>query len=727
MSFADLYLKPEYTTGKDNFQRDFFVPTLKEAKTYDRAVGYFSSSALVALSRGLYAFVEHGGKIRVLTSPQLSPEDFDSILKGYAKREEIIEQTLMASLEPLEKLDEASIDRLAFLADLIARDVMDIRIAFRKKGLYHEKIGILSDSEGRRVAFTGSANETGSALFDNYETISVFRDWVGEEERVKLKADHFEQLWNNQDSEITVVRSELLKAEIIRKYQQPTTGLNRDELDLNEEFLKTETIDEGRILGIPENVELREYQCEAIRNFLHADGRGIFDMATGTGKTYTALGAICALREQLESVQKKSLGIFIVVPMTYLVEQWAADLRYFGIEPIIAYSDDKYADWSRKLSTALTWHSVLPDKKFFCIVTTNDTFAGEKMRQALANQNQKTSNFLLVVDEAHNFGAAGKRKLLTDLFKYRLALSATLVRHNDKEGTDALLAYFGQRCIEYSLEKAIAEGFLTPYEYYPVFITLTEAERLAYADISAKILKNMVDNGNGQMVPNKTAEMLLFKRARLVATAQEKLSKLAEMMPDFQDKQGILVYCGTSGRISEVDEYRPMEEISKEEKSQIDAVARLLNSLEIKAAKYTSEETTSERIDIIEQFKNDNIQALVAIKCLDEGVSIQSIKYAFILASTTNPKEYIQRRGRVLRRFRGKDKALIYDFIALPAALGEKQPFMKNFKRLAEKEMKRFYEFNRLAVNRIENNGAYLQVISDYSLNPKDIEAGAAE
>ena len=317
--------------------------------------------------------------------------------------------------------------------------------------------------------------------------------------------------------------------------------------------------------------------------------------------------------------------------------------------------------------------------------------------------------------------------MLTDLFKYRLALSATLVRHNDKEGTDALLAYFGQRCIEYSLEKAIAEGFLTPYEYYPVFITLTEAERLAYADISAKILKNMVDNGNGQMVPNKTAEMLLFKRARLVATAQEKLSKLAEMMPDFQDKQGILVYCGTSGRISEVDEYRPMEEISKEEKSQIDAVARLLNSLEIKAAKYTSEETTSERIDIIEQFKNDNIQALVAIKCLDEGVSIQSIKYAFILASTTNPKEYIQRRGRVLRRFRGKDKALIYDFIALPAALGEKQPFMKNFKRLAEKEMKRFYEFNRLAVNRIENNGAYLQVISDYSLNPKDIEAGAAE
>ena len=725
MSFADLYLKPEYTTGKDNFQRDFFVPILKEAKTYDRAVGYFSSSALVAFSKGLYAFVENGGKIRVLTSPQLSPEDFDSILKGYAKREEIIEQTLIASLEPLEKLDEASIDRLAFLADLIARDVMDIRIAFRNKGLYHEKIGILSDSEGRKVAFTGSANETGSALFDNYETISVFRDWMGEAERVKLKADHFEQLWNNQDSEITVVRSELLKKEIIRKYQQPTAVRNRDELDLNEEFLKAKTIEEGRILGIPENIKLRKYQWEAIRNFLQADGRGIFDMATGTGKTYTALGAICALREQL----KKSLGVFIVVPMTYLVEQWADDLRSFGIEPIIAYSDKKYTGWKRKLLSALMQHSISAKKEFFCIITTNDTFAGEKMRSALVNQNKKRSNFLLVIDEAHNFGASGKKKLLTDLFKYRLALSATLVRHNDKEGTDALLTYFGQRCIEYSLEKAIAEGFLTPYEYHPIFVTLTEAERLAYADISASIFKNMIDNGNGQKVLNKTAEMLLFKRSRLVATAQEKLRKLAELMPSFQDKRGILVYCGTSCHIPELYEYLTMAEISddKEELSQIDAVTQMLNGLDIKAARYTSKEDTNNRIQIIEQFRNDNVQALVAIKCLDEGVSIPSIQYAFILASTTNPKEYIQRRGRVLRRFKGKDKAVIYDFITLPAELGSQFPFMKNFYSLAEKEMMRFYEFNRLALNHLENENVYLKIISDYSLDPEKVEIGATE
>ena len=172
-----------------------------------------------------------------------------------------------------------------------------------------------------------------------------------------------------------------------------------------------------------------------------------------------------------------------------------------------------------------------------------------------------------------------------------------------------------------------------------------------------------------------------------------------------------------------------MAEISddKEELSQIDAVTQMLNGLDIKAARYTSKEDTNNRIQIIEQFRNDNVQALVAIKCLDEGVSIPSIQYAFILASTTNPKEYIQRRGRVLRRFKGKDKAVIYDFITLPAELGSQFPFMKNFYSLAEKEMMRFYEFNRLALNHLENENVYLKIISDYSLDPEKVEIGATE
>ena len=715
MPFADVHLKPEYTTGTDNFIKDFFIPVLKEARSYDRAVGYFSSSALVALSKGLYGFVKGGGKIRVLTSPYLSIEDFESIRQGYEERDAVIERALTSALNSLEDLKDEEKDRLGLLAKLIANKILDIRIAFRKKGLYHEKIGILKDTEGRRIAFTGSANETGSALFDNYETISVFCDWTSEKNRVDLKEKHFNDLWDNRDPEIHVMRSEKVETAIIEKYSRFTSSINRDEEDLK----KFQPEEKNPIPGITDSINLRSYQIDAIRKFLDANGRGIFDMATGTGKTFTALGAVCALNAKVKQLYDgRCIGTVIVVPMTYLVEQWAEDIRKFGIEPIIAYSEPRYADWNRKLITALMKHR---RKEFFCLITTNDTFAGNKMQSMFSNMNA-SSHLLLVVDEAHNFGAVGKRTTLTDSFKYRLALSATLVRHNDLEGTDALLSYFGERCIEYGLEQAIQDKFLTPYEYHPVIVVLTEPERLAYEQISADIAKHMKTGEDGRMTIDKAGEMLLMKRARLIATAEEKVNALRREISQFSKERGILVYCGTSGHLDEVDENRSLDELTVDEDkefSQIDAVTRMLNRMDMKTAKYTSKVSTEERLKIIEQFRDDNIQVLAAIKCLDEGVSISNIRYAFILASTTNPKEYIQRRGRVLRLWRDKEKAIIYDFITLPANVGEGRAFTKSFRSLAKKEMNRFYEFNRLAINKFDNRFLYTKIVGEYGLNPQ--------
>lgn len=715
MAFADVHLKPEYTTGTDDFIGDFFVPVLNEARSYDRAVGYFSSSALVALSKGLYGFVRGGGKIRVITSPYLSAEDFESILKGYEERNAVIERVLTSALKSIEELRDDEKDRLGLLAKLIANKVLDIRIAFRNKGLYHEKIGILKDDDGRRIAFTGSANETGSALFDNYETISVFCDWTGEKNRVDLKEKHFNDLWDNKDPEIHVMRSEKVEAAIIEKYSKLANSINWDKEDLK----KVQPKEKSPIPGIPDSINLRSYQIDAIRKFLDADGRGIFDMATGTGKTFTALGAVCALNAKVKQLYDgRCIGTVIVVPMTYLVEQWAEDIRKFGFEPIIAYSESRYSDWNRKLITALMKHR---RKEFFCLITTNDTFAGIKMQSMFSNVNAN-SHLLLVVDEAHNFGAVGKRTTLTDSFKYRLALSATLVRHNDREGTDALLAYFGERCIEYNLAQAIKDKFLTPYEYHPVIVVLNEPERLAYEQISADIAKHMKTGEDGRRTIDKVGEMLLMKRARLIATAEQKVDALRREISQYSKERGILVYCGTSGRIDEVDENRSLDELTVDEDkefSQIDAVTRMLNRMDMKTAKYTSKVLTAERLKIIEQFRDDNIQVLAAIKCLDEGVSISNIRYAFILASTTNPKEYIQRRGRVLRLWKDKDKAVIYDFITLPADVGEGKVFAKSFRSLAEKEMNRFYEFNRLALNQFDNRFLYTKIVGEYELEPQ--------
>ncbi len=717
MSFADLHLKPEYTTGTDHFLRDFFVPVLKEARTYDRAVGYFSSSALVGLSKGLYGFAENGGKIRVLTSPHLSAEDFEYIRLGYEERQKIIERALLDALIPAKDLPMADQDRLSLLSRLIAHGILDIKIAFRSRGLYHEKIGILTDSDNRQIAFTGSANETSSALYDNYETISVFWDWrPGDKERVLIKRNHFDKIWNNQDAEIQVLPSETISNAIIEKYQRINYTRNLDNIELNE--LKDPP--EVKIKGIPSDINLRPYQIEAVQKFLKANGRGIFDMATGTGKTFTALGALCALRYKCEENNQESIGVFIVAPMTYLVEQWASDIRKFGIEPIIAYSTSADRNWNSKLSTAIIRHQ--KQKQFFCIVTTNDTFANKNIQAKLKTLHQDRVNLFIIVDEAHNFGALKKRETLTDKFKYRLALSATLVRHNDKEGTDALLSYFGERCIEYSLEKAIKEKFLTPYEYHPIIITLTNEERLAYENISKKINSHCLENDEGKRVPDKIAEMLLIRRARLIATASEKIPALKAAIGQYRTESGLLVYCGTSGQIAETQEYisldKNLENQTNEEKefSQLSSVTKMLNSLEMKTAQYTSKISTDDRINLIEQFKNENIQVLTAIKCLDEGVSISSIKVAFILASTTNPKEYIQRRGRVLRLWKGKDKAIIYDFITLPEPLEQHNIHSQCFNSLAEKELKRFEEFNRLALNRDSNLLTYIQIADKYKI-----------
>lgn len=721
MPFQDLNIKTEYRTGKADFLKDFFIPVLSEACTYDRAVGFFSSSALIGLSEGLYNFVKRKGKIRVITSPRLSEDDFEAIIKGYEDRKSVVERALMRDLKTLTEIrEDGKKERLNFIANLISNNILDIKIAFRNKGLYHEKMGILRDVDKRRIVFLGSLNETGSALFDNYEQIEVFSDWKDDDERINSKVNHFEEMWENKDPEIKVFRSDLLNKEIISRYKTSDNYIDQDLKDL--EKLEQVVEENKQLPGLPDDIFLREYQIQAINEYIASDGRGIFDMATGTGKTFTALGAICCLREK----NNGKLGVIVSVPLTYLVEQWAQDIKRFGITPIVAYSSSTTRNWPTILRLELNKHRRMGT--FFCVVTTNQTFASSNFQQALIGFNSNNSNLCLVADEAHNFGAPEKIKLLSEKFKYRLALSATMERHNDPEGTDALLKFFGRRCIEYSLEKAIEEGFLTPYEYHPVFITLTEEESQAYANLSKKIRQSMRVDKDGTPSLTNQSEMLLIRRSRLVATAANKLNELKSRFDrgQFEDQNGILVYCGTSTHIPELDEFKSFSD-TREELSQIDAITRVLNNCGISAVQYTSKIPTQERFHQIEEFVRGRVQALVAIKCLDEGVSINNIKYAFILASTTNPKEYIQRRGRVLRQFFKKDKAIIYDFITLPTKPGDGQVVSDVFKSLAENELRRFYEFKKLALNPYEYQKEYTDIIWDYKLNPDKIKSGGAD
>lgn len=471
MSLKTHVIKSEYRSLIDNVVQDFYIPLLNEAVLYRRAVGFFSSSSLVEISKGIASLAKRGGKIQIVASPYLSEEDIEAIRKGYEDRNAVIEKALLSQLSD-ETLDFYSMERLNLLATLISEGILDIRIAYTEDhkgiGMYHEKMGVITDAEGNSVAFSGSMNESSTAMSINYETIDVFRSWGDsfEANQERLKENAFVSIWNNTEPNIQVLEFPSISQAMIEKYRKKPVDYDVDQKQFaapSHQGKKKESIQASIGARIPPDVTLHDYQKEAIASWVGENYRGIFDMATGTGKTYTGLGAVSKLCEDL----RDDLAVVIVCPYQHLVEQWVEDIIRFNIKPIIGYSSSSQKDWKKRLAQAVRDQKLRTDKKFFCFICTNATFTNPYVQEQIG---KIKSPVLLLVDEAHNFGAKSLSQLLDDRFEYRLALSATLERHRDEEGTAALYNFFGKKCIVYSLERAIKEDKLTPYKYHPVLV-----------------------------------------------------------------------------------------------------------------------------------------------------------------------------------------------------------------------------------------------------------------
>lgn len=711
MAFTDLCLLKHYKTYKNNIVKEFYTPVLQEAVLYQRSVGFFSSTALIELTKGIAGIVKNGGKIQFIVSPYLSQEDVDAIQKGYEKKK-VIEQALLREFKEPESYFQE--ERLNLLAHLIEDGHLEIKVAFtppnKSTGMYHEKVGIATDKFGDKIVFTGSLNETINAFYNNYESIVVFTSW--EESKLyaeEMQAD-FDSLWNNEDKDLEVIEFPDVLIEKIKVNQKPKVNYDIDE----EEQIEEEVIIKG-IPRIPKGFELREYQKEAIAKWEQRDYCGIFDMATGTGKTYTGLGAVTKLFEE-----KKRLAIIIVCPYQHLVEQWVEDIELFNMLPTIGYSASKQKDWKKRLEDDVLDFSIgVID--CFCFVTTNATYSSKFVVEQMSYLGKDT---LLLIDEAHNFGSPNLRNKLYPTIEYRLALSATLDRHGDEEGTDCLKHYFGEKCIEYDLQRAIKEGKLTPYYYYPIVVYLDEEEMERYRDISYKASKECHKDKQGNVKITEKGKMLLLQRARIVAGAKSKLDELRNQMQQYKEDTHILVYCGaTRVQTFEYD----ASEYDEEGERQIVAVSKILgNELGMKVTHFTSNESAEEREIIKNKFAMaDPYQAIVAIKCLDEGVNIPSIKTAFILASTTNPKEYIQRRGRVLRLAKNKPYAVIYDFVTLVKPLDEVNPYSADYnceRALAKRELARIKEFGEISLNSRDSDELINDIECAYELSDEDLE-----
>ena len=702
MSLKDVYIEKEYRNLKCDIIHEFYIPILQHAVKYKRAVGFFSSSALYEMAVGLTALVKNGGKIELIASPRLTQEDIDEIRLGYRKREEIIENALMRDFPCPNTVQEQK--KLNLLANLIAEGVMDIKIAFKidlnSVGIFHEKIGVMEDFEGNKVAFTGSMNETYSGLLQNYESIDVFCSWKEEDiERVEIKESAFDKLWDNLDPAMEVIEFPKVATEKFDKYKKQTTDEIIAENAIMDEIVKAE------FFMIPKDVTLYQYQKDAIAAWEKQSFKGIFDMATGTGKTYTALGAL----SRLSTINEK-LAVIIVCPYQHLVEQWAEDIERFNVHPIIAYSTNVHSksNWRRLFEDSINAYKVGAINKF-CVITTNATFALDDFQQLLEKIRR---NLCFAVDEAHNFGADKLSSLLPNNGTFRLALSATVERYRDEKGTSMLFDYFGGKCIEFPLEKAIREGYLTEYYYYPIVVSLSEEELDKYLQLTERIKKLSIFAQNDES-KKEDVDKLLIRRARIVAGAKEKIQKLLEVLEPYKNDNHMLVYCGATRY--------DYEEISDtEDKKQIEIVCKLIGEqLGMRVRKFTSEEDKTERQVIKDTFKDGyDLQVITAIKCLDEGVNIPAIKRAFILASSTNPKEYIQRRGRVLRKAEDKQYAEIYDFVTLPRPLAHVPLCDENTKKsdlsLISREFTRMLDFAKSARNPLDIDNLREQILSAY-------------
>lgn len=701
-----------YRSETDNLLEDFYLPALKEAASYDRAVGFFSASMLSFAAQGVSALVESGGKMRLIFGGEIEADDAAAITDGYVLRaaSERVGQSILHTIDNLG--DALANHRLEALSWLVANGHLDIKLALKRRGMYHEKIGIFRDSAGDALIFQGSANETTSALLPdfNFESINVFQSW-----RLEL-ADHyqpyidgFERLWLNETLNTHVIpfpeaaRERLVKIST-RQSRPPTPSIELDLWRRLNEKKPKESSDGEALPKLPTTYKgmpfsLADHQRDALNAWKSRDFQGVLAMATGAGKTVTAIYGSVKLFEKT-----RRLFVIVAVPYQALGDQWSEELAAFGIEAIPCYQSIDI--WAERLSLAVTQFQS-GARLFVACVVVNRTLTSEAFQQRL--QRIPGDALLMIGDECHHHAAAGVAAALPTHARFRLGLSATPKHYFDEGRTASLIAYYGDIAYQYSLERALKEGVLTPYQYHVHLVELTEEETASYLEISTRIarLAAGADLEDSDSLGSNELKMLLFKRARLLGNAANKLTLLEGLLDKTPPSLFHLFYCGDG-----VDDEPGEETLSR----QVDKVSRMLYERRWRVSHFTARETASTRRSILNNFRVGVLDGLVAIRCLDEGVDVPDCRVAYILASSRNPKQFIQRRGRILRRAPNKERAVVHDFLVMLTEEGLPRDATP-LRKLLIGELSRVAEFGRLAENRGEVYATLKTLLDRYDLH----------
>jgi superfamily II DNA or RNA helicase len=622
---------------------------------------------LVAAARGIEAFIQHEGEMRLVASPLLRDDDLEAIFRGYEARQDIIQRAILRGIFDPERAptSDEDLDRLALLAWLIAESRLDMKVAVPtsdRPGIYHEKVAIFLDEFGDRVAVAGSPNETQGGLLDNFEAVDLFCSWGGDAHRVERKVLNFERLWSDATPGLQVmeipdaVRRELISAtsDRVKRVKARFAGAS------------TAPAAEGaaaqaRTFARPEALTLREYQARAVENWWLNGRVGILAMATGTGKTVTALSAASEVVRE----EGGPLAIVILAPYVHLVDQWANELGRWGVSPIACYESS--STWSERVERSLKLQRA-GARNVVVLVSTHDT-ASLPVFRALV-RTVPSEALMVIADEVHRLGAEGLSSGLPANASIRLGLSATPERADDEAGNQRLLDYFDGVVFEFGIQDAISAGCLTPYEYLPDVVDLARDELEEYDAVVRRLERELAKPEGQRAVERLTS--LQRQRSQVLNGARGKLERLRDDIEDDSPSR-TLIY--TSSR------------------KQLSAVMDLCWDRGVVAHQFTGEEGRGERRRLLADLESRRIPALVAIRCLDEGVDVPAAERGYLLASSGNPREFVQRRGRLLRLSPGKELATIRDYVVIPRAQG---PFEHQIMR---REIERVMEFASSATN----------------------------
>jgi superfamily II DNA or RNA helicase len=722
----------DYKSGSSNEPLQFYLEGLTNSNQFDLLLGYFSSSAIHLLSLGFASFISNGGNMRIVINHLLSSNDKEAILKAEEDDYKVFDLTNPNKL--LTVLNDYDKHFFECITYLIYQKRIQIKVIKPKdsNGIAHYKSGVFSDGSNS-VGYKASCNFTLYGLSENLEELEAFLDWEGDrsEKLINKQKKIIDRYFNEEDRTVDYLKTEDIEAVLRKDFG------NKDlsELVVQEEDLIRKIYTVSSNSGVRKTIEKiqdtirrklntprfpydsgpRDYQKEAYNSWVNNGYKGLFAMATGTGKTITSLN--CLLNEWQK---KNSYRAVILVPTIPLLKQWKEECRKFNFSNIISISSRE--KWDKELSFFNTASHFIETS--YIVIVTYASFPNPKFQTYFQ---KLPSDTILIADETHNLGSKRILKTLDQIhLQKRIGLSATPKRMFDEVGNEAIENFFNDKppfIVSYTMEKALETNALCPYTYYPHIVTLTGPEMEKYQEISAQLVRmGLFDSKTGLFRSTPEIEMKLLERKRVIHKAENKLDKFREILKEEYQKRGSLKY--TLVYVPEgVESSFHERDFSLEDDEEI----RLINDY-TRAISSTSHDVlvkqftgkTKNREEILYDFATGNLHVLASMKCLDEGVDVPRSELAIFCSSTGNPRQFIQRRGRVLRNHPDKSFATIHDLVVVPDSNYIDSSFEME-RRLLLKELERVVDFSNLAMNKSETYDRLHDVITYYNINLNDI------